>query len=474
MYNLDIIFNPDFKKIIKNNPQFKKDLNKFKEEYEKPITVINKENLKKNLENYINWYNYSLIEQYYNDPKIDIIYYMEDDYKYTDFMLNNKEFTYLLLTYSDYWLNLWQTSNTIFKSNIIKELYNKRKELNNPTVNKAFEKFKNYNNNSFNDRMEVELDFSFLTNYICQDKLFKDLNICSDDNINLINYYYSQRRKYKFKLIDKIDDNYYTLFNLLYLININKNVCNVKNLLYNTNINDIQNDLDILILFPDSRYILLTNPREIFNIDAVKVNVNKKLKEFIKKCLNKFIILPVTIIVQDSFHANILIYNPNTKEVEIFDPQEEHTNNIDFIYKKMVEKLFSSNIKYVPQKEYITEHIQDLQEKEFCSIEIGHCASWTTWYVEQRLKYPNLTAKQAFNKIYKDLIENNKSYTSYDKYAVWGVVKPQKVDKTEDPLKLSKYIANYVQYIKKQRKTVIDKADIQPEIKELLRKEWNL
>ena len=452
MYDLDIIFDPNFKEIIKNDPQFKKNLKKFEEEYKKPITVFNQQNLKKNLENYINWYNYSLIEQYYNDPKIDKIYYMEDDYKYTDFMLDNREFTYLLLTYSDYWLNLWQTSNTIFKSNIIRELYNKRKELNNPTVNKAFEKFKNYNNNSFNDRMEIELDYLFLTNYICQDKLFKDLEICSDNSIDFLNYYYSLRGKYKYDLVDKIDDFYYELFNLLYLININKNVCNVKELLYNNNVNDILIDLNIFILFPDPKYILFTNPREIFNIDAVKINVNKKLKEYIKKCLNKFIILPVNIVKYDLGHANILIYNPNTKEVEIFDPQEQ-TENIDFIYKIMVEKLFPSNVKYVPQKEYITQYIQNLQEKEFCSIEIGHCASWVTWYAEQRLKYPNLTAKQAFDKIYKDLMEYNK---------------------TEDPLKLSKYIANYVQYIKRQRKTVIDKADIQPEIKELLRKEWKL
>jgi len=471
-HGLWIIFDPNFKQIIKNDKNFYtilKDTTESVNSFKEGITDI------KIIDEYLTIYIvntiYQVIEQYYKYPNLDLILWIEDS-----FMYNNQLEYDLENEYGEFFLRFNQFYRDIITTVIVEELYKNKNiiegtELDNSLIkytNKTItETLKDYN---IYDKICLGFPFIFLTTQVCEHKLFTDLNVCKFSGIinrleDLHNKYY-----YKYDKIEKINNEYYELFNILYIINSSKSVCNILSLINKDSIeiNDIINDLTITVASsnPISEIIYKNSSRDFITIlekskicktqeIIYTINYNKKLKNCINNCLNKFVVLDINIIHELGSHANALIYNPNTREVEIFEPKFSiETNKFELIYKKIVNDIFPSNVVYIPSKSYITHNIQDLQEKEFCTSELGHCASWTLWYIEHRLDYPKLTAKEAFEFIVKKYIVN--------------------INKKEESRKLTELIANYVQYIKKQRVTVLNNPNIESRIKELLAKEWGL
>jgi len=133
---------------------------------------------------------------------------------------------------------------------------------------------------------------------------------------------------------------------------------------------------------------------------------NENIKELINTCLNKFIILNIFLDLPPGPHANMLIYNPNTKEVEVFEP-DFIRENMDELYKKIVKDLFPNAV-YIMQKDYIKEYFQAIQVQECDGFENGLCGNWAIWYADQRLQYPNIGAVESFQTILNKVNERIK------------------------------------------------------------------
>jgi hypothetical protein len=290
---------------------------------------------------------------------------------------------------------------------------------------------------------------------------FININITTSKLIDLIQFkhnimnVYDESRYYKKKyneLYTFLKNVYDHIFSILYLIYNHKDVCNIKSLI-NYNYYDIKYGFFydilkyILIRIFSKEYDISIN-YEGFNVLDKFFIINKKLKKFIFECKSKFIVLPILIHEDEQkSHANILIYNPNTKEVEIFEPHGKIIGT-SYIFSRFVLEYFPKGTKYVPQS-YLTYPIQSMQDQDICTI-AGHCLSWTIWYADQRLNHPTLNAKEAF----KEIMEKHKD------------------NKSENYLTI--LIDSYVKYVIKQREIVLEKVDIDPEIKKILKEKWKI
>jgi len=446
-FNINDVIQLNFKKDLKKN---EKEFYKIYDELWEAVKTLPKKYNHKTIFAYFDLYyaylSYSLAKIYYEEKDTMFLFGIDIQIPFEDILINNFKFNNYLLNYYE---ELYKTFNgfnlNLFQSHVIKELY---KQLNKfdeyPQIAKAF---KNYDNENINDIMAVKLEPDFLYENVCPKLGKKFKNLCGQ---GVPWFLHIKKKKFVDKLIQKINTKYYSLFNLLYLTDKHKSVCHIKNLINHSNLTQIIDDTTIFI---DEENIIEYD-KEYQNLlisNKFTVIYNKKFKDFIYNCKNKFIVINIGLLLTNINHANILIYNPNTNEVEIFDPSFNPKNklykNLNIIYKKLVKLLFPKNTKYISQYDYLTKDIQTHQESEKKAIiKQGYCASWTLWYADKRLKYPKLDAKEAYIKIIKE---------DLNKYKTNQIVK-------------------YTDYIRAQRLAVIEKSDIGENIKKLLIEEWNL
>lgn len=456
--SLDIILEPNFKEWFKQNEQ--QIANKYWEYSDKYLKSKIKENnpkeLLENVKNYIKMNKLGIIRFYAKNNFYDTFDFYNDYIYREDFLEydRNKE---ALQEYTKYLKSVKDLVYKLFVAQVIENIYKNKDKLNNPKVNEAFKGLKG---NSLKDFLTVGISYKDIKNIYCNnDILIRTLPCKNLDFPYKINQTY---RKYAMKdKCETINTVSYTIFNLLYLMlgsYRKERICDVKQLIN-------QYDKDKLFgIFRDLSIVVVPNKNpltcsrktcESLSYGNYIVYFNSKLREFLKKCVNqdKFIVLNCGMQSQFTGHANILIYNPNTKQVEIFEP-EESDKKIEEVYQYFVQKVFpitTPKIKYVPQREYITHFFQDIQEAEE-TAQTDHCLTWSIWYADKRLEYPDLNAKDAFKKIYNDA-KSNLSAT-------------RKI--------FSDLIKEYTDLVKEQRSIVIKqlKEEKQDELADLLIEEW--
>lgn len=107
-------------------------------------------------------------------------------------------------------------------------------------------------------------------------------------------------------------------------------------------------------------------------------------------------------------HANALIYDKNTNEVERFDGlgqnisatygAEKLDENIKRLLQEQVGKLFKKPVKYLAPLDYCPK-FRIFQAKELDDIPgkdlRGNCAIWRLWYINVRMANPHLKRKEA-------------------------------------------------------------------------------
>lgn len=136
-----------------------------------------------------------------------------------------------------------------------------------------------------------------------------------------------------------------------------------------------------------------------------------------KKCTKRFIIMPLGIEMKEGSHANYIIYDRKLNEIERFEPHGNKTpiglnydsNLLDLNLKT---KFSSLDVKkYISPKEYlptISFQMFDVYESTaFIGDPSGFCALWAIWYVDMRLKYPNIDRKKLVNKLIKEIKKQN-------------------------------------------------------------------
>lgn len=157
-----------------------------------------------------------------------------------------------------------------------------------------------------------------------------------------------------------------------------------------------------------------------------KLFFSNNFKDNFNKCLNnkkkRFIIIPLGIEIDKGSHANYLIFDKKTYELERFEPYgagSPYKFNYD---KKLLDNILlykfneiNEDIKYISPDKFLPRigfQYFDVYEEKTIKIGDPHgfCALWSIWYTEMRLKYPNIDRKSLVKKILKEIKIKNISF----------------------------------------------------------------
>ena len=188
----------------------------------------------------------------------------------------------------------------------------------------------------------------------------------------------------------------------------------------------------------------------------------------IQKCLNSgatFIVMPFIFMCHPPpYHANYLVYNSKTREMERFEPNGfislACVNPPDLDSK--IKNLFNKNIKNQNiGKDMITKMyspldfcpylgFQRIQGDEFTQHKstdpAGFCLAWATWYADVRLANPNKSRKQVVQMALDQMKKNPDSFTIFIRsYAEFTLQIQKKIKDSKDPKKFDKILIEMMQ-----------------------------
>jgi len=112
----------------------------------------------------------------------------------------------------------------------------------------------------------------------------------------------------------------------------------------------------------------------------------------------RFIVIPTSIVFGSNIgHANAIIYDKKTNELERFDPagaigkNQLFDNKLSNHFSKLIK-----NVKYIRPSDFMKVGIQnlDITEKYMGDSNIGDpigfCVAWSFWYADMRMRYPEI------------------------------------------------------------------------------------
>ena len=153
----------------------------------------------------------------------------------------------------------------------------------------------------------------------------------------------------------------------------------------------------------------------------------------IKNCLKKsseFIIIPFGFYCGDGDHANFLIYNSVTKELERFEPYgyvySPYCKNTPMLDEKLA-KLFNKNVNkdmvkavYDPLSFCPLDSFQTIQEDDeefkqqiWQNGPWGYCSAWSFWYADMRLANPLKSRSEVVLLSLQSIKDSNLTFTTF-------------------------------------------------------------
>ena len=180
---------------------------------------------------------------------------------------------------------------------------------------------------------------------------------------------------------------------------------------------------------------LKTNAKcEFLNFEIVwiykKLFFSENFSQNFKKCLDnkenkkevRFIIIPLGIEIKEGSHANYLVFDKKTYELERFEPYGS-SSPYKFNYSsKLLDNILSfkfneidNEIKYISPELYLPKigfQYFDAYEPKTKKIGDpgGFCALWSIWYTDMRLTYPDISRDSLVNKLLKEIKLKNISF----------------------------------------------------------------
>ena len=200
----------------------------------------------------------------------------------------------------------------------------------------------------------------------------------------------------------KIYDNY--LLNLIYVEN-NKNSFRISELvkIYN---NLFYNLIPHVIIWKsiNQNYI---NEDIIFYLKILKKS----------KC--RFIMLKLTLLLESSTHANMILYDTNNKKVIRFEPYgDDHVTDGKELDDK-INNIFlqvDNKIKYIRPSDYLkntewqTISKGSEEDENLIADPSGFCLCWCYWFLELKLNNPDLDEKDLMLLAYNSIKDHNVDY----------------------------------------------------------------
>lgn len=147
----------------------------------------------------------------------------------------------------------------------------------------------------------------------------------------------------------------------------------------------------------------------------------KNFQKGIDNKKKRFIIIPLGIELRKGSHANYLIYDKETKELERFEPYgssppyqfDYNPGLLDNIIKYKFREI-DDEIKYFPPSSYMPkigfQYFDVLEGAQYIADPGGFCALWSIWYVDQRLLYSDINRRSLIVKLMKSIKIKNISF----------------------------------------------------------------
>jgi hypothetical protein len=163
--------------------------------------------------------------------------------------------------------------------------------------------------------------------------------------------------------------------------------------------------------------VVPSDERGLFNIElSLNIGILSKCPNydaaFFWGCPHRFIVIPLDLVGTTFAHANVLIYDKKTEELERFDPNVETyygwEDAIDNCVKNTVSKYFPIKKYYRPidfcPQDKAFQFLQAKEPKQTGNPK-GFCKWWSQWYLDLRLAHPELSREEvikAASKIFSD------------------------------------------------------------------------
>ncbi|AYV76687.1 MAG: ankyrin repeat protein [Terrestrivirus sp.] len=185
-----------------------------------------------------------------------------------------------------------------------------------------------------------------------------------------------------------------------------------------------------LCKFYKSIGIIMNTHCEFLNFEIVwvyhKLYLMDDFYDNFRKCVkrknNRYVIIPLGIEMREGSHANYIIYDKTTNEVERFEPHGSsaptglnyNPSLLDDILEIRFKEL-NKDIKYIRPKDYLPKigfQLLDVSERRKKKIGDpgGFCALWAVWYVDMRLTYRTVNRNDLIKQMISSIKSQNVSF----------------------------------------------------------------
>jgi len=357
-----------------------------------------------------------------NKKKRPIDFISPDNIKSFLNMVTNS-YLYILRNYNFIWKNDWE--NLCTKAFDINKLTNSEVAIIKKYIELPLVK---------SDIQDAKTSSPGMNNDICYNIIYNKINDMykkKDSNIDCISTSYPIKQSKKciqFDIGGKIDICTFSgitldiLMGLIYLLDKHPGTCAPisSNFITNDQLQKYYKDLGMNI----------NTNIEFMNFEVIwaykKLFVSSDFIENYKKCIDniniRFVIVPIGIEIDDGSHANYLILDKNTFELERYEPYGAESPFKYNYNSSLLDNILSfkfndinPNIKYISPKKYLSKmSFQYFDVNESKTVHIGDaggfCGLWSIWYTDMRLMYPDISRDKLVRKLFKMIKQQNISF----------------------------------------------------------------
>lgn len=157
---------------------------------------------------------------------------------------------------------------------------------------------------------------------------------------------------------------------------------------------------------------------EMTHVLFISDQLTKIINDALKNPNITYVVMDVYVLFEAGGHANLLLYNKNTNELERFEPHGGVYGKqlIDDKFAKYFSKLIP-NVKYVAPYQYMKLGFQmfDTNEKSYntnIGDVTGFCLAWAYWYADMRIQFSSIRRDKLIKYIITQINDKHIRYRS--------------------------------------------------------------
>jgi ankyrin repeat protein len=177
-------------------------------------------------------------------------------------------------------------------------------------------------------------------------------------------------------------------------------------------------------------------PSILYWKDKEKYYKAKNIDFYIKRALNikniRFIILKISLVPNSSsFHANIIIFDKKENKIIRFEPYGDweivDSYQLDKMIKRIFKKVTNDKLKFIRPGQYLhNPKFQSASEGDYkknLGDPIGYCLAWCYWFIELKLKNPDISEKELVETALENILQDHKKSCQNDNNCLLGYIR---------------------------------------------------